>query len=179
MSIISDALKKAQDRRTGTIPRSESTGSHGPAAGHSPARKSIVIGILALLVISGLAFGVLARRGMQATVAAGPGTDKDAASPLSHSVKEAVSPVRTAAETLAARLPKIIGTPASSEEPKPAKMPAPELNGIMYSPTKPQAVVNGEMVSEGETAGGWTVEKIFPDRVLLSSGEEETELKLR
>lgn len=55
----------------------------------------------------------------------------------------------------------------------------PELNGIMYSSVNPQVILNGIVVFEGEKLGLYTVMKISPDRVKLSSGDEEFELKLR
>lgn len=33
-------------------------------------------------------------------------------------------------------------------------------------------------LSEGETIGGWRIEKILPDRVIMRSGEESTEIEL-
>lgn len=55
----------------------------------------------------------------------------------------------------------------------------PVLNGIMYTPTRPQAVINGRMVDEGERIGGFTVLLILPDRVILESDGKEYELELR
>jgi cytoskeletal protein RodZ len=57
--------------------------------------------------------------------------------------------------------------------------PEPELSGIMYTPTRPQAVINGQPVFEGENVDGYTVVKIYPDRVKLSLNGVETEVKLK
>lgn len=181
MSIISDALKKAQNLRTENIVVDDTFGKQHSASPPAPARtrKGPLIGILALLVFSGIVFGFIARIVIPNSQTTAPAAGKDAIPPLIPASDKAASPVRIAAEAIVSKLPNITGTLPPSKKQKPAGMPAPDLNGIMYSPTKPQAIVNGEMVSEGETASGWTVEKIFRDHVLLSSGEEETELKLR
>jgi len=54
----------------------------------------------------------------------------------------------------------------------------PELGGIMYSPSMPQAVLDGKIVREGSTLDGFTVDKILHDKVIVSSGEDEHELKM-
>ncbi len=55
----------------------------------------------------------------------------------------------------------------------------PILSGVMYSPVNPQAIVNGKMLSEGDNVGVFKLIKIYPASVKLSTGEEEFELKLR
>lgn len=55
----------------------------------------------------------------------------------------------------------------------------PALNGIMYSAVLPQAVINGTLVGEGEIIDGFSIRRIFPDRVELLSGGNEYELRMR
>ena len=55
----------------------------------------------------------------------------------------------------------------------------PVLNGIMYLPTAPRAVINGRTVKEGDMVEGHTVIRILPDRVRLSSEKGVSELELR
>ena len=55
----------------------------------------------------------------------------------------------------------------------------PSLSGIMYSVNYPQAIINGEMFSEGETVQGYTIKKILPNKIKLLRNEQEYELKLR
>jgi hypothetical protein len=55
----------------------------------------------------------------------------------------------------------------------------PSLSGIMYSINYPQAIINGEMFSEGETVQGYTIKKILPNTIKLIRNEREYELKLR
>lgn len=53
------------------------------------------------------------------------------------------------------------------------------LTGIMYSPTYPRAIINGNLVSEGDTVDGVSIIKIFPDKILLNLNGEEFYLELR
>lgn len=55
----------------------------------------------------------------------------------------------------------------------------PVLNGIMYSPVSPQAVINSIIASEGEVISGFTVKRILPDMVILSRDGKEYDLKLK
>ncbi|MFQ5953122.1 MAG: hypothetical protein ACE5JK_06940 [Candidatus Omnitrophota bacterium] len=55
----------------------------------------------------------------------------------------------------------------------------PILSGIMYSPTNPQAIIDGELYTEGETVRGYKIKKILLDKVKITSGEKEFELRLR
>jgi len=55
----------------------------------------------------------------------------------------------------------------------------PTLNGIMYTPASPQAVINDTIVAEGDNVGGFSIVKISPNRVMVASGGEEFELELR
>ncbi len=55
----------------------------------------------------------------------------------------------------------------------------PTLSGIMYSPTNPQAIMNGEVLSEGELVQGFKIQKILPNKVKLIYKDKEYELRLR
>ena len=50
------------------------------------------------------------------------------------------------------------------------------LSGILWDATAPIAMVNGQMVSVGDTVEGYRVTEIRIDRVLLSDGEQTHEL---
>ena len=56
---------------------------------------------------------------------------------------------------------------------------APTLEGIMYSPLRPQAILNGRIVSNGDTIDGFTVLEIFPDMITIKSSEETLTLRIR
>jgi hypothetical protein len=49
------------------------------------------------------------------------------------------------------------------------------LQGIIYNPTKPSAVVNGNMVFVGEKVAGWSVTVISSNSVTLQSSSGETD----
>ena len=54
----------------------------------------------------------------------------------------------------------------------------PELNGIMYSPPASHVVLDGKMLSEGDTINGFLITKIFADKVKIKHQEQVFELKL-
>lgn len=53
-----------------------------------------------------------------------------------------------------------------------------ELQGISWDEKKPQALIGGEIVKEGDTLGNSKVIKINKDSVLLNDGTKDLELKL-
>ena len=55
----------------------------------------------------------------------------------------------------------------------------PTLDGIMYSPSRPQAILNGRIISNGDTVGEFTVDEILPDMVKVSSGGDKFDLRMR
>ncbi len=52
------------------------------------------------------------------------------------------------------------------------------LQGIVMDPLSPFAIINGEIVKEGETIGGATVVLIQKAKVILKKGKEEIVLEL-
>jgi ferric-dicitrate binding protein FerR (iron transport regulator) len=46
-----------------------------------------------------------------------------------------------------------------------------ELEGIVYSDTRPVALVNGKVMAPGDTVEGFTIVKISPDRIKLQDHE--------
>ena len=54
----------------------------------------------------------------------------------------------------------------------------PVLSGIMYTPSNPSAILNGRAVYEGEVVNGATILRILPDRVKISSGGVNYELRM-
>ncbi len=59
-----------------------------------------------------------------------------------------------------------------------AEIPGLSLNGIAWDSKKPQAIINGQIVSEGSVIDDYTVVKIQPTVVTLSNGNANFELKL-
>jgi hypothetical protein len=55
----------------------------------------------------------------------------------------------------------------------------PVLNGIMFYSDDPKAVINGSIVSSGSTIGQYRIIKILPDAVELEDGSKKYLLELR
>lgn len=72
-------------------------------------------------------------------------------------------------------------TPILKAQPEPIVQIAqvPDLTGIMFSPTKPYAIINETIVHEGTTITGFSVIKISPDHVILSKNNTEFTLSLK
>ena len=57
-------------------------------------------------------------------------------------------------------------------------MAAPELNGIMYDRSDPKAVINGRIARKGTVISGYTVTEILPDMVKIKISDREVILRL-
>ena len=188
MSIIAEALKKAQQKRSETSDISEilfKTPAESPDI--SPAclpepRKTggdsrifiprisipkiaslnpmIIIAILSLVILTGVAAGFLVRAGSGPSY--DPAAEKTLETPAAPAAKYYVSAAKP--------------SPSSSSK---KRTSLPIVSGIMYSPRNPQAIVNGMLASEGSTIDGFVLTKILPDTVRVKRGDSEYELKLR
>ena len=54
----------------------------------------------------------------------------------------------------------------------------PQLNGIMYSTMFPQAIINGQLVKEGDFIENFKVDKISPDKVTVSADDNSYDIKM-
>ena len=68
-----------------------------------------------------------------------------------------------------------VAAPAKPENPAPVFI----LNGIMYLESKPQAIINGYMLEEGDSLNGATVVVIDKDYVLLNLKDDKVRLNLK
>jgi len=67
------------------------------------------------------------------------------------------------------------GGDTESEKPLPFEWPKFELNGILWDPEKPLAVINNSVVKEGDIVEGVKIKKIKPGYVVLEKeGIEQT-----
>jgi hypothetical protein len=64
----------------------------------------------------------------------------------------------------------IAGTTNSSVSVAPAQPLPPRLQGIVFDPRRPSAVINGKTLFVGERFGSLRVSAIAPDRVILIGG---------
>jgi len=157
MSIISEALKKAQAERSDD----QSSPLDPPVA--SRAVPVAVISVITVAVIAGVVY--FATRPSEKPKAAPP--------PAATAERSAETNEQPAEEAFS---PKTYTFRDTSSENTAA---LPKLTGIMYSPTYPMAVLDGITVREGEVMRGMVVQKILSDRVVLSREGKEFVLKLR
>ena len=61
---------------------------------------------------------------------------------------------------------------------QPNQVTLPELNGIMYSPIFPQAIINSQLVKEGDFVGNFKIDKISPDKVTVSNDTNSYDIKI-
>lgn len=167
MSIITNALKKAQEKQTQNQEKPSSVGENQKTH-HVPATQPK---IFPLLLGGVVIFGFIALILLYLTYSS------------------SVTPKATPVQKKEAQKAPIFANINTPEQPSEMIMESaftgdgakdlPDLNGIMYAPTLHQAILNGKAVTEGGTVDGFTVLKIYPDSVILSSGDEKIELNLR
>ena len=182
MSIISDALRKAQSRHS---KKSETEGAADATdtevlamlegtqktSARSLRRPFLLVGIILIfLLFSGVLFLMRFLRPLKPAQSR-PTTSQRAAPAIA-----AKTPAQVVKKEEHVPVQKKDETPYYRHE-TPSDLPA--LSGIMYSPVNPQAIVEGELVSEGETVRGYKIKKILPDKIKVTAGGEEYELKLR
>lgn len=52
------------------------------------------------------------------------------------------------------------------------------ISGIIWDEVNPQTIINGQILSEGDSIGGFIVQKIEKQKVVLSSGTKTIELQI-
>lgn len=174
MSIITDALKKAQDKRkernadiTSTLSPHFTASTTSTSANLKFGNKTYMIASLVLLLLL-IPLAIILLNGGHTVSVDVTGTEPIKVAP--HETPVATTPLPAT--------PTQVTTPsAPAKETTPATLPV--LNGIMYSPSLPQAIIDGALVTERETINGFTVEKIHADRVSISKNNENYELRLR
>ena len=200
MSIITEALKKLQAERTGPVkPQNNAAGTAAKTftgeftpeiiTKKPPAvRNAFFFAVPAAVVIIGIIFAgwILTSKTFKRTPGVSPvglpGKLTAAADKLTSAGHPDENIDGVDGFTLRANTQNI-SEQASSLRSKPADAAAvssktPVLSGIMYSPTNPQAIVNGKMVKEGDMINGFLIKKIDPNSVSVVSEGKETELKL-
>ena len=175
MSIITEALKKAQEKRqvaaepAGIAPTNYEKGFFsGTPSGAAKNRlaRTTSMGLAAITVLLPLVI-VISFLFFANSTPKPPQPDLDS-SALSYEAVRAIT------------IPEDPPQPAVENAPDLKTFrQLPALNGIMYSAVLPQAVINGTLVGEGEIIDGFSIRRIFPDRVELLSGGNEYELRMR
>ena len=180
MSIISEALKKAQSKRTEELVlRSGDDGSVVLQSRTTPhSTKSRQPKIILYIAIT-LAVFILASAALlywnQHGVKSDPNEFISEIKKAEKTEKQSIGFSSPTIQENTTKTPPVV--PPIVAEIAPSK--APTLEGIMYSPLRPQAILNGRIVSNGDALDGFTVVEIFPDMVTLKSGEETLTLRIR
>jgi len=180
MSIISDALKKAQSRRhedpapgPGSFAGVVQAPHHIRRSKRALMRPILLLGgiffVISVIGLSSFLYIKLSSAGSAKTVPSVEGTPETALEPDTTPAAANASAISTSpsgSKTVKTQFMRMI----------PEKLPI--LGGIMYSPQEPQAILNGKIVREGSTLDGFTVNRILRDKVMVTSGEIEHELKM-
>jgi len=183
MSIIQEALKKAQQKVTsGTPPAREPKNENivntiypsQPSYDYSPplpvAKDAPINRIAAFLIVAVLLVGVVVIYMIMQTHATKANPAVDASRQVvTYKPKQEPAPQKAAAP---APIPSLIRSISASQ-------PNLILNGIMYLTDNPKAIINNCIVGEGETVDGATVVTINRNNVVLNFNDTEITLKLK
>jgi len=166
MSLINDALKKASQTPTPTTPAPTKEPLH--VATHTPAPRWPLFVVPPLVAVVFAAGTFMVMRGWQGS--------------------RTVSAKETQVETASA-LPSTtpVAAPAPKPEPPvtnavaavPASFPDLKLQGVIWSPSRPSAVINGKSVFVGEKVERAVVTAIEQESVTVTLNGEERVLTLR
>lgn len=191
MSIIQEALKKAQNmpgikERINKDPSSDSFVSARPKSALAPVSKLPVKSIFKPMPFYIAAAGVVALIGILAIALLFAGKN------LLHKAPEIESPDAhqqvTYKPIAAASLQKETTEPkAQAVDTKPVdtvfevkpQLPQLILNGIMYMEGSPRAIINGNVVVEGDSVSGAEVRKITRNNVVLKFKDTEIVIDLK
>jgi hypothetical protein len=183
LSIISEALKKAQEERLKNPdlavsppppdnpaiapPKAEVTLSARKRGGYAvPLAAAIVCA--AVIAMAGLVFfHKPAPKDITAvTVEKIIPVEPEVAIHVNEPVKTAISPRRVEPEAPLAPMPAAVSQ-------------LPVLSGIMYTKSDPKAILNGELCVVGDTISGYRIKKIDPDSIVVDSPDGEKFIKIQ
>jgi len=180
MSIITKALKKAQETRSDKQTKDDMTFTYMPVEPAVPVSAVVRFrGITAskrILMAAAFAAGIILVVSFVLWIKTQPGEEKKPVQVIS--VPPAAYPITPTLDAKKTKYRKVIPRERSFRLRNPSNVPM--LTGIMYSPVNPQAVINGAMVSKGEIVDGFEVMEVLQDKVrMVSPTGKEFELKLR
>ncbi len=185
MSIISEALKKAQQKRAEDVvgPRDAVQSainelSQEPKSIIIPKKissaKNIIIAGSVVVVIFLLMFVVFAS--FVAKVQKNAMVQIDAPAPAAQIVPTVRQTSAPTTYGMVSKLSGISGLVDSFSARAPKRLPT--LNGIMYAASNPKAIIGGKSVSEGDIVNGYTIKHILPYKVTVTSDDKTYDLKL-
>ena len=162
MSLINDALKQARQSQ----PNNPPSGSPPPLPPvESASRGRINWFLLTLIVLLLIAAGFFFGLSLSKPAPLPPATALKR--PLPRQIKSVLVVTNT---------PSVSNVVAVVPPPPPP--PEPKLQGILFDPTRPCAIVEGKMVFVGGRAGRFHVTAISKNDVTLENGTEKKVLKL-
>ena len=177
MSLINDALKRARDAQRNDPP----TGARSLPPVESPARGGIGWILMAAVVLVLAAVGVFLGPSLlkhKAPPAVTTETPVTAAPPL---VKAPPAPTQVVPVPLPVPKTNAPPVPASNTNPPPAAVAAkpwqwPKVQGIIFSATRPLAIVHGQTLNAGDRVGDVQVKQILKDSVIFQQpdGSQKT-----
>ena len=209
MSLVQEALKKVQNKRTreeSALPKQDDANLVQAAILKKPVLaapgrppisfkriasflKALFLAVSLALVVSGI-FLVVGKMKFDFLVKAKakPAVLDDKYQTVTYKALPAPQAEKPAVKTDA--LPEAKPAPAPKVEEKPApkvevkKQPALQppqlvLNGIMYIVGSPRAIINGSTVTEGDSVSGAVVKKIHRESVVLDFNETEITIGLK
>ena len=186
MSIIVEALKKAQGSLKTTFPsrREDTSPPPGLEVRKSKIKKHITVWVVtSFLLLAVLSFYFLSHNLIKETLPTSLPTDDSVA------LKEEVEKPSYALGPIEKETPPIISSLPIISSPSPVT-PSPsltfsevkeliDLKGIMYTPEKPRALINGSVLDEGDYMGKFKISKIEKDSIKVISEGQEFIIKLK
>jgi hypothetical protein len=167
MSLINDALKQARRSQQNNPPSSQPPLPPVESVSRGGMSWFLLVVIVLLLAVAGFFIGL--------------SLSKHTPSPPPPATAPELSPIQPV-ESVSNSLPVFTNTPSGSNEvaaiPPPPPPPEPKLQGILFDPTRPCAIVDGATVFVGDRVGEFLVTAISKDKVTLKSGTETKVLSL-
>jgi hypothetical protein len=177
------ATQKAQEAPPPAKEAEPQTSAPLPAEKKAPAKKSLFPYILGggIILLCVAVIGVVLYVRPFLEISQNKVKKTEPAAPVYRPVTPPKKTVQTAPEKPAE--PAAV-KPVTAQKPKPVPVTVnpsdlPVVSGIMYSAANPRAIVNGALVSEGDMVTGYTIRKINPSTVIVSSQGSDYEIRLR
>ena len=171
MSLINDALKQARRSQQNNPPSSHPPLPPVESVSRGGMNWFLLVAIVLLLAVAGFFIGLSLSKH----------TPPVAALATAPAITPEPLPIQPA-ESVSNSTPVVTNTPSVSNEvadvPPPPPPPEPKLQGILFDPTRPCAIVDGTTVFVGDRAGEFRVTAISKDKVTLKSGTETKVLRL-
>jgi hypothetical protein len=168
MSLINDALKQARRSQQNNPPSGQPPLPPVESVSRGGMSWFLLVAIVLLLAVAGFFTGLsLTKHTPPPPPATTPATAPE------------LSPTQQV-ESVSNSLPVSTNTPSGSNAiaAVPPPPPEPKLQGILFDPTRPCAIVDGATVFVGDRVGEFRVTAISKDKVTLRSGMETKVLNL-